>query len=95
MVGPSLRIQKELEYPPPPPLGRPGPEGGGRFYLSTLIEVSSWADSEGETGKSQVIWISIGNKQLDTTTPSGRNWTPPPPKKCKTSSGTLERDSFL
>ena len=28
MVGPSLHIRKELEYPPPPPLGRPGPEGG-------------------------------------------------------------------
>ena len=46
---------------------RPGPGGGGRFYLSSLIEVSSWADPEGETGKSQVIWVSIGNKQLDTT----------------------------
>ena len=30
--------------------------------------MSSWADSEGETGKSQVICGSIGNKQLDTTT---------------------------
>ena len=29
--------------------------------------MSSWADPEGETGKLQVIWISIGNKQLDTT----------------------------
>ena len=46
--------------------GRPGP-GGGRFYSSPLIEVSPWADPEGETGKSQVIWVSIGNKQLDTT----------------------------
>ena len=31
---------------------------GGRFYLSPLIEVSSWADPEGETGKSQVIWVT-------------------------------------
>ena len=49
---------------------RPGPGGGGgggRFYLSPLIEVSSWADPEGETGKSQNIWVSVGNKQLDTT----------------------------
>ena len=30
---------------------RPGP--GGRFYLSPLIEVSSWADPEGGTGKSR------------------------------------------
>ena len=45
---------------------RPGPGGGeGRFNLSPLIVVSSWADPEGETGKSQVIWVSIGNKQLD------------------------------
>ena len=34
-------------------------------------------------GKSQVIWVSIGNKQLD---PSGKCWTP---------SGTLKNDSFL
>ena len=47
---------------------RPGPGGGGGgFYLSPLIEVSSWADPEGETGKLQVNWVSIGNKQLDTT----------------------------
>ena len=38
---------------------RPGPWGGGRIYLSPLIEVSTWADPEGETGKSQVIWVSI------------------------------------
>ena len=43
---------------------RPGPGGGGRFYLSPLIEVPSWADPEGETGKSQNIWVSVGNKQL-------------------------------
>ena len=34
-------------------------------------------------GKSQVIWVSIGNKQLD---PPGQCWTP---------SGTLNYDSFL
>ena len=53
---------------------------GGRFYLSPLIEVSSWAYPEGETGKSQVIWVSIGNKQLDTTPSSGRSPPPPPPE---------------
>ena len=36
-------------------------------------------------GKSQVIWFSIGNKQLD----------PTPPGNCVTPSGTLENDSFL
>ena len=34
-------------------------------------------------GKSQVIWVSIGNKQLD---PPGKWWTP---------SGTLKNDGFL
>ena len=43
------------------------------------MDMSS-ADPEGGTGgpdppsgKSQVIWVSIGNKQLD---PSGKSWTP-------------------
>ena len=41
-------------------------------------------------GKSQVIWVSIGNKQLD----------PPwekldPPGKCWTPSGTLKNYRFL
>ena len=43
-------------------------------------------------GKSQVIWVSIGYKQLD---PLGKGWTPPPPGKCWTPSGTLKNDSFL
>ena len=49
------------------------------------------ADTEGGTGgpdpptpgKSQVIWVYIGNKQLD---PPGKSWTP---------SGTLKNDRFL
>ena len=36
-------------------------------------------------GKSQVIWVSIGNKQLD----------PPPPGKCWIPSETLKNDRFL
>ena len=35
-------------------------------------------------GKSQVIWVSIGNKQLDP--PPGKSWNP---------SGTLEKYSYL
>ena len=27
-------------------------------------------------GKSQVIWVSIGNKQLDPPPPPGKSWTP-------------------
>ena len=57
---------------------RPGPGGGGgRFYLSPLIVLSSWADPEGETGKSQGIWVSIGNKQLDTTPLLWKKLDPP------------------
>ena len=47
---------------------RPRP-GGVQILFKPLIEVPSWADSEGEIGKSQVIWVSIENKQLDTTPP--------------------------
>ena len=38
-------------------------------------------------GKSQDIWVSIGNKQLDPH--------PHPPGKCWTPSGTLKNDKFL
>ena len=31
-------------------------------------------------GKSQVIWVSIGNKQLD---PPGKSWTPLPLKNAR------------
>ena len=34
-------------------------------------------------GKSQVIWVSVGNKHLDAP---GKSWTP---------SGTLKNDGFL
>ena len=42
-------------------------------------------------GKSQVIWVSIGDKQFD---PLGKSWTPPPPGKCWTPSGTLKMIDF-
>ena len=45
-------------------------------------------------GKSQVIWVSIGNKQW--TPPPGKSRTPPPPpRKTCTPSGTLKNDIFL
>ena len=59
------------------------------------------ADPEGGTGgrtppppprKSQVIWVSIGNKQMN---PPGKIWTPRPPGKCWTPFGTLKNDRFL
>ena len=40
-------------------------------------------------GKLQVIWVSIGHKQLD---PSGKSLDPP--GKCWTPSGTLKNDRF-
>ena len=57
------------------------------------------ADPEGgqgvrtPTGKSQVIWVSIGNKQLDTPPPPWKKLDPP--GKCWTPSGTLKNDRFL
>ena len=39
----------------------------------------SWTDSEGEIGKSQVIWVSIENKQSDTTQSPLKEVGPPPP----------------
>ena len=54
------------------------PEGGDR--------------GSGPPGKSQVIWVSIGNKQLD----PHPHWKKlDPPGKCWTPSGTLKNDSFL
>ena len=55
----------------------------------------SIADPEGGTGgpdppgKSQVIWVSLGNKQFDPLEKVG------PPGKCWTHSGTLKSDRFL
>ena len=50
-------------------------------------------------GNSQVMLVSIGDKQLDPLPPPppGNSWTPPPPppEKCLIPSGTSENDSFL
>ena len=58
--------------------------------LSTLVKVGELkCGSRGgqgvrtPPGKSQVLWVSIGNKQLD---PPGKSWTP---------SETLKNDRFL
>ena len=55
---------------------------GGRFYLSPLIEVSSWARGKQEN-----------HKLYGLRPPSSGRSYPPPPGKCWTSSGTLEKDS--
>ena len=65
---------------------------GRRDYSHSSLTGTS-ADPEGGTGgpdppgKSQVIWVSIGNKQLDPP-PPGKSWTPlenvgPPLEPCK------------
>ena len=54
------------------------------YLYFTRTGANTSADPEGgaggpdspHPGKSQVIWVSIGNKQLD---PPGKSWTPPPP----------------
>ena len=56
------------------------PEGGG-------------AGGPDPPGKLQVVWVSIGNTQLDP--PPGKSWTPPPPGKCWTPLGTLKNDRIL
>ena len=64
--------------------------------MPLCASVYSSADPEGGTGgpdppgKSQVIWVSIGNKQLD---PSWKKLDPP--AKRWTPSGTLNNDRFL
>ena len=59
------------------------------------VRAAPSADPEGgqgvrtPSGKSQIKWVSIGNKQLDTpgkVGPPGKNWTP---------SGALKNDRFL
>ena len=41
-----------------------------------LTRIQKGDRGSGPPGKSQVIWVSIGNKQLD---PPGKSWTTPPP----------------
>ena len=57
------------------------PEGGGGQGVLT------------PPGKSQIIWISIGNKQLDPPPPLEK--VGPPPRKMLGPSGTLNYDTFL
>ena len=65
----------------------------GRDSKCGSIVGSGGPDPPPPPGKSQVIWVSIGYKQLD---PPGKSGTPPPPPgKCWTPSGTLKNDSFL
>ena len=67
----------------------------GTCRLSSISH-RTWADPEGvgrwsaSPGKSQVIWVSIGNKQLDRPCKKLDH-----PGKCWASSGTLKNDSFL
>ena len=76
------------------------------FSNLTFVAASSWSKycicwSSGGKGprsphpeKTQVIWVSIGNKQLDSP-PLRKSWTPPLEKKCWSPSGTLENYNFL
>ena len=55
------------------------------YYTSAAPEGGGPRGVRNPLGKSQVIWVSIGNKQLD----------PPPPWKKLDPPGTLKNDSFL
>ena len=61
---------------------------------ATSADPEGGPDPPPPPGKSQVIWVSLGNKQLDS--PPGKSWTPPPPGKCWTpQAGTLKNDIKL
>ena len=45
-------------------------------------------------GKSLVLWVSIGNKQLDPLPLEKIGPPPPPPEKCWTPSGILKNDKL-
>ena len=75
---------------------------GDRIILRTgkLNRSQPSADPEGGRGsgpplpgKSQFIWVSIGNKQLDPPPPPWKKLDPP--GKILTPSGTLKNDIFL
>ena len=76
---------------------------GRQLYRTKKESDGASGDPEGGQGvlappeKSQVIWVSIGIKQLDPPPPPPPPWKKldPPPGKCWTPSGTLKNDRFL
>ena len=66
---------------------------GKREQSSADPEGGRGAGVSGPPRKPQVIWGSIGNKQLDPL--PGKKLDPPPPGKSWTPSGSLKNDSFL
>ena len=78
MPSPNEIMYSSLNHEAVRAAPRADPEGGGGQGV--------WTPS----GKSQIKWVSIGNKQLDTPwkklDPPGKNWTP---------SGALKNDRFL
>ena len=81
-----------------------GPQSSGGFdFLATGLWYDHKCQSRGGTGgpdppppgKSQVIWVSVGNKQLDPPPPPPPWKKLDPTRKCWTPSGTLINDRFL
>ena len=62
-----------------------------KIFTISSADPEAWTGGPEPPGKSQVIWVSIGNKLLD---PPGKSWTPLA-GKCWTLSGTLKNDRFL
>ena len=61
---------------------RPGPGGEGvQILFKPPYRSAHMGGFRGETGKSQVIWVSIENKQSDMTPPLNEVGPPPPPRK--------------
>ena len=67
--------------------------GSSTAYSSVDPEGGTGGPDPPPPGKSQVKWVCIGNKQLDTLEKVGP--PPTPPGKCWTPSGTLKNDRFL
>ena len=65
----------------------------GHINQPTHARFQSGGRGSGPPGKSQVIWVSIGNKQLDP--PPLEKVGPPPPWKTLDPLGPLKRIDFF
>ena len=68
--------------------------------LILILPTQVWIQKGGQgvwtpPAKSQVIWVSIGNKQLDPPPPLEKVGPPPPPWKMLDPLWNLENDRFL
>ena len=65
------------------------------FVLWLQVRIQRGTGDPNPPGKSQVIWVTTGNKQLDPPPPPEKVDPPPPPGKFWTPSGTLKMIDFF